>query len=383
MESAVEKSFEDLIDVLSDIFGSGGDPDFLKSEIVAVGGTAASSPELAALLDAGFDILAENRLSTIGVSIVRLSLPLGLGAEEALQTARRLAPSVTFDHNHLYRSNGDACAPGACWGQDLIGLSDLPATACRRGAPIAIIDTPVAASLPALADANIVTRSFLPPNVRAASANHGTAVAALLVGRPSPGVAPLAPGAKLLAAEAFRDLDGDAEADAVAIVRGIDWALSQGARVIAMSIEGSPNSILAFGVQAAARRANLVASAGNAGPGGDPAFPAAYPDVMAVAAVDQRLRPYRNGTRGSYVEIAAPGVGITSVGLGGGNRNWTGSSFAVPYVAAALLRARAETQGDPNKARELITRSARDLGAPGRDDIYGHGLVQSPSQRCW
>ena len=153
--------------------------------------------------------------------------------------------------------------------------------------------------------------------------------------------------------------------------------------MIAMSIEGSPNSILAFGVQAAARRANLVASAGNAGPGGDPAVPAAYPHVMAVAAVDQRLRPYRNGTRGSYVEIAAPGVGITSVGLGGGNRNWTGSSFAVPYVAAALLRARAETQGDPNKARELITRSARDLGAPGRDDIYGHGLVQSPSQRCW
>ena len=193
----------------------------------------------------------------------------------------------------------------------------------------------------------------------------------------------MAPGAHLLAAGAFRNRKGKSEADAVAILRSIDWAVSQRARVIAMSMEGAPNSALAFAVQAGSQRANLVAAAGNGGPRGDPAFPAAYPEVMAVAAVDERLRPYRKGTRGSYVEIAAPGVGILSAGPNGTSKSWTGSSFAVPFVAAALLRARAETRGDPITARAMLARTAQDLGAPGRDDIYGHGLLQTPGSRCW
>ncbi|MEM9735896.1 MAG: S8 family serine peptidase, partial [Pseudomonadota bacterium] len=103
----------------------------------------------------------------------------------------------------------------------------------------------------------------------------------------------------------------------------------------------------------------------------------------AVAAVDARLRPYRRGTRGEYVEVAAPGVDIVSAGTGGGRQAWTGTSFAVPFAAAALLRARAITRGDAEAARRLLREEARDLGAPGLDEIYGFGLVQSPGDRCW
>ncbi|MEL7173696.1 MAG: S8 family serine peptidase, partial [Pseudomonadota bacterium] len=125
-----------------------------------------------------------------------------------------------------------------------------------------------------------------------------------------------------------------------------------------------------------------VAAAGNGGPRSAPAFPAAYPEVLAVAAVDRRLRPYRKGNRGSYIDLAAPGVDVLSAG-GSATRTWSGTSFAVPYVAAALLRARALTKGDAAAAKRLLKEGARDLGAPGRDEVFGHGLVQSPGDRCW
>ncbi|MEM9782077.1 MAG: S8 family serine peptidase [Pseudomonadota bacterium] len=246
-----------------------------------------------------------------------------------------------------------------------------------------MIDTGIDQSHPTLRDAAITARSFLPDGAEAEENGHGTAIAAMLVGERAPGAAPLAPGAQLLAAGVFR-AEGDAlRADAFAVVRGLDWAIGAGARVIAMSIEGADNAVLARAVRASAARANLVAAGGNRGPDGAAAYPAAYPQVIAVSAVDARLRPYRAGNRGSYLEIAAPGVGVVSAGGAAGRQAWSGSSFAVPYVAAALLRARAETAGDPIAARRLLAEQTRDLGPPGRDPIFGYGLLQTSLTRCW
>ena len=125
-----------------------------------------------------------------------------------------------------------------------------------------------------------------------------------------------------------------------------------------------------------------MAAAGNGGPNAAPAYPAAYPGVIAVAAVDARQRPYRRGTRGAFIDVSAPGVNVTSADAKGGATEWTGTSFSVPFVMAALLRAKAETGGDRAAALALLDRTARDLGAPGRDEVYGVGLVQSPGDRC-
>jgi subtilisin family serine protease len=204
----------------------------------------------------------------------------------------------------------------------------------------------------------------------------------MLVGHVEPGVMPLAPGARLLVAETVAQFGDAMRADAASVLRGINWALSNGARVIAMSIEGSANRVLAFGLRAAARETILVAAAGNGGPKASPAYPAAYPEVIAVAAVDTDLRPYRMGTRGDFVELTAPGVGIVSAGPEGSTRSWSGSSFAVPYVAAAFLRANAATRSQRAAARKLLVAGAQDLGAPGRDEVYGYGLVQNPWPEC-
>jgi subtilisin family serine protease len=234
---------------------------------------------------------------------------------------------------------------------------------------------------PALRGANVRQRSFLPDGLRPAPRDHGTAIAALLVGRV--GAGPLAPGAGLLAAEAFGMRDGEPWADAVSILRSLDWAIAGGARVVGLSLAGADNAALAFGVRAASRRANLLAAAGNDGPRARPAYPAAYPEVMAVSAVDKRKRAWRGANRGGYVEIAAPGVDVVSAAPGGGATEWTGTSFAVPYAMAAMLSARAETRGNAAAARRLLTSRAEDLGPRGRDDAHGFGLARAPDPRCW
>ncbi|MEM6679258.1 MAG: S8 family serine peptidase [Pseudomonadota bacterium] len=245
-----------------------------------------------------------------------------------------------------------------------------------------MIDTAIDTGHPALRNAPIKRRSFIPPNAAPGSTDHGTAIATILVGDLGPDAPPLAPGAQLLAAEAVYVVDGKALADTIALIRGLDWALSNRARVVSLSLAGSDNRVLGNVIRALEGRINIVAAGGNAGPRSDPVYPAAYPGVLAVAAVDRRLRPYRQGNRGDYIDLAAPGVEVVSAG-GEATRAWSGTSFAVPFVAAALLRARAITQGDAEAAKRLLLEGARDLGAPGRDEVFGYGLVQSPGDRCW
>ena len=156
-----------------------------------------------------------------------------------------------------------------------------------------------------------------------------------------------------------------------------------GVQTCALPISGPENAILALGVRAAARRSNVFAAAGNLGPSAPPVHPAAHPEVAAVAAVDRRRRAWPGGNRGDYVEFAAPGVDVLSAAEGGRVEAWTGSSFAVPFAVAAALRARAETGGDPGAARRLMAARALDLGAPGRDPMFGHGLVRLDGRRCW
>jgi subtilisin family serine protease len=86
--------------------------------------------------------------------------------------------------------------------------------------------------------------------------------------------------------------------------------------------------------------------------------------------------------RGTYVTVAAPGVRIWTPGADGEGRFNNGTSFATPYVTAisAQLLAR-QPRTPPRKLTELLAASARDLGAPGKDPVFGWGLVQSQG-RC-
>ena len=177
-------------------------------------------------------------------------------------------------------------------------------------------------------------------------------------------------------------LDATGSGSDVDVAAGIVWAADHGARIVNLSLGGSePSTVLADGVAYARGKGVLiVAAAGN--DGGTVGVPARLAGVLAVGAVDSASvrAPFSAG--GRALDLVAPGVGIlqqTLDGVGGyADRSWSGTSMASPHVAGvaalALAAGRATTATGVTR---LLTRTALDLGVPGRDSAYGAGLVRA------
>jgi minor extracellular protease Epr len=341
------------------------DDRFRPGEILAVDLSAESRGRLVRL---GFEVREQRRLANLGVTVTRLSPPADRTLLEALELARRSDPATLFDLNHLYR--GLSCE--GCWASAAAVLQHEPGR-CRARVRLGLLDTPVDRAHPTLARAHLRARSFVPPGTAPAPPDHGTAVASILVGAPPLG---LLPQAELFAAEIFTLGPGGPEADALALSTGLDWLLQNRVGVVNASLAGPANRLVELAVFLAGRRgAVLVAAAGNGGPAAPPAYPAAYEGVVAVTAVDRELAPWRRANRGSYVAFAGPGVDVPVAATGGGVRPASGTSFAAPFVAAALAAAAGER--DPRAVVAVLAGKAKDPGPPGRDPIFGYGLVQS------
>ena len=209
---------------------------------------------------------------------------------------------------------------------------------------------------------------------------HGTAVAALLVGRSDGRTPGLLPNAQLIAVDAFRDAGraGDL-AEAYDLIRALDLLAKRDVSVINLSLAGPGNLLLERTVTLLTDRGvTLVAAVGNDGPRAEPLYPAAYAPVVAVTAIDRSKRPYRRAVRGDHVDLAAPGVSVWTAASVKGARAKSGTSFAAPFVAAAaaILKA-ANPQMPSSEIAEMLARSAEDLGEPGKDPIFGWGLLNA------
>jgi len=210
--------------------------------------------------------------------------------------------------------------------------------------------------------------------------DHGTAVAALLVGRSGSSTPGLLPSAKVLAVDAFYRDGGTADrTDVTSLVMALEALAERNVRVVNMSLSGPPNEVLKSAIAAAqAKGMIIVAAAGNNGAGAEPAYPAAYPGVIAVTAVDRNLSVYNRTAHGDYVDLAAPGVDLWVAAPGGGGTMRSGTSYAVPFIsaAAAILRAFYETL-DGASLEATLEKATLDLGKPGRDPTFGYGLIQT------
>jgi len=372
----------DPFTLIESLFGDDDDDDvgsFIEDEIVGIG---LDPLDIAALELVGFRLSEEHQLGTLGLTVSRIAVPQGLDTSAALALARATRPAGSFDFNHLYQNTAADCASERCWSGHLVRFEWVALASCTEGQAIAMIDTAVDARHPVLRGADLTQRGFRPAGSEAVSPGHGTAIAAILVSQAETEVPALIPRARLFAADVFYRLGGAVRTDALTLLQAIDWAVESQARVIALSLSGEANDALQRGIREASRRAALVAAAGNGGPEAGPAYPAAYPEVMAVTAVDARKRHYRYANRGGYLDLAAPGVDVWSVDADGGYTTWSGTSFAVPFAAAALLHTGALNGGDPLRARRELTEAAEDLGALGRDDVFGWGLLQAPRKAC-
>ena len=162
------------------------------------------------------------------------------------------------------------------------------------------------------------------------------------------------------------------------LVRALNWLVEQKVIVINMSLAGPDNKILALAIQKTIQSGiAITAAAGNEGPAAPPAYPAAYPDVIAVTAVDNAQKIYRWANRGAYIDFAAIGVGVLTARSTGGLGKETGTSMAAPKVTAAVACIANGTQQPLPAMLEALKQHVIDLGAPGRDPVFGDGLLNS------
>ncbi len=276
------------------------------------------------------------------------------------------------DINHYYTAGSPGIVePGAEIGpRAAINFpDDIDAMELRVG----MIDSRVDTTHPAFRNSRIESRSFTPKGADL-PAFHGTAIASILMGNDAE-FRGLAPRAQLYAAAVFETDDRHGEiASTVSLVRALDWLVSTGVDVINLSLAGPPNRLLETALKRAADRdVTVLAAAGNGGPIAAPMYPAAYNSVVAVTAVDRSGKAYRLANRGDYLDLAAPGVGVLHARVGGGYTASSGTSFAVPFAVTAAARLK-QIRPDQNVI-QFLRAAAKDLGPPGRDEIYGYGLL--------
>ncbi|WP_134496646.1 S8 family serine peptidase [Microvirga pakistanensis] len=339
-----------------------------------------SEQDLAKLAATGLRVTSQTR-GVVAPQVFRLSVPPGMSLADARSAVQRMSRTASADLDTYYYTDEGApgCTDPGCEASVLVGWTPPAADACGAQPLIGLIDTGIDLEHDALKGQSIeLLNSSQAPGGRS-SLDHGTAIAALLVGRPGSATPGLVPQARIIAVDAFSQDDGmAARADVISLVNALELLADRGVTVVNLSLSGPPNEVLQRAIEAArAKSIILVAAAGNNGAGAEPSYPAAYPGVIAVTAVDREFNIYRRATRGSYVAMAAPGVDIQVAQSRGGSAPKSGTSYAVPFVAAAMAMMRAANPGIEVQAlQRRLQDSTQDLGEPGRDITFGYGLVQ-------
>nr|WP_235782769.1 S8 family serine peptidase [Bradyrhizobium murdochi] len=236
---------------------------------------------------------------------------------------------------------------------------------------IAVIDSGIDAKHPELA--NSVADSFDALGSKEGPHVHGTGIAGAIVAHAK--LLGSAPEARLIAIRAFGAGSKGAESTSYVILRGLDYAAEHGAQIVNMSFAGPKDPLIERGIAATAARGILmVAAAGNAGAKSPPLYPAANPNVIAVSGTDAQERPFAASNRGNHIAVAAPGADIFLPAPDEKYQITSGTSFSAAYISgvAALMMERNPSL-KPGDVRAILTRTARDLGTPGRDDQFGAG----------
>jgi hypothetical protein len=324
-----------------------GEP-VLRGEFLAIAPDAAA---LQAIEAAGFEVMPDAAaLDGLGLELRRVRDTRRRPAARAMRALRDAAPAVEFEYQHVFLTSSTSGAAATT-------ASVAPGTTAPT-LRIGLVDSGVDASRPEFARLRVQTHGC---NGRAVPHAHGTAVAARLAG-----------GAQghLYAADLWC---GDPAGRAtLGLVEALAWMARERVPVVNVSLVGPHNAALARAVSALQARGHVVVAAvGNDGPAAPPLYPAAYPGVVGVGAVDARLRVLPESGSGPHVDFVAPGV------VPGRGRPTRGTSFAAPIVArAAALRLAEPDAAAAERIRQALSMDARDLGAPGRDPRYGDGLIE-------
>jgi type VII secretion-associated serine protease mycosin len=284
----------------------------------------------------------------------------------------------------------------ADWALSALHAESAWRTAQGAGVTVAVLDTGVDATHPDLTGQVLKGKDMIGFGAGPGDrywAKHGTGMAAIIAGHghgpgDDSGVMGIAPKARILPVRVILE-DKDPKRTKArtdkgnALPDGIRWAVDHGADVINLSLGDDSATAAPVAAEDEAIRYALgkgvvvVASAGNGGQDADrSSYPAAYPGVIAVAAVDRNGRHAAFSTRRWYASVSAPGVDVVIADPDRTYYEGWGTSAASAYVsgAAALIRS-ADPGLSPAQIKQVLERTTRDRPPGGRSDELGTGLI--------
>lgn len=256
---------------------------------------------------------------------------------------------------------------------------DLVTASQRASKIIAIVDTGVSLTHEDLQGSILAGYDFVNGDSSPNDDNgHGTHVAgiAAAIGNNAKGVAGVASGAKILPVKV---LDSEGSGYTTDIVNGMRYAADNGAKVLNLSLGANTSCSRTY--QDAinyvrSKGAVVVVASGNSNTA--VASPANCTGTVSVGSVNSSLVRSSFSNYGSVLDVVAPGESIASTYPNNQYANMSGTSMASPHVAgvAALILA-ANSSLTPDQVETILKQTATDLGAAGRDNYYGSGLVNA------
>lgn len=330
--------------------------------------------------------LVNQTLGNLGLGIA----VIGFASDEqtalalpALQANRLI---IASRHAIAYPMQSTDPVPGKQYAHDLLKAPAKDGIKLPSIITLGIIDTEVT-NAAGLNLANFKAKRIFTDADKPAAPDHGNAVAAIMAGTGN-GFEGLAQGTTMRAAGVMREVaPGINATNTLLVAQALDWMAGEKVQVVNLSLGSAGDAVLAAVVgKSLATGMLLVAAAGNGGPSAAPSYPAAYPGVIAVTAVDANKRLYARANRGNYIAIAAPGVDVwvpvsTGMNAGSGSKGKyvSGTSFAAPFVAAAVAQSltnQANGQSllkSPTQIQKLCSKAVN-LGSA--TDEFGCGLLQ-------
>jgi membrane-anchored mycosin MYCP len=270
---------------------------------------------------------------------------------------------------------------GVPWAQSQLRPAAVWGLTTGAGQTVAVLDDGVSAQAPALAGAvlpGLVIGSKHPADTDCTG--HGTFVAGLIAARPSgTGFTGLAPGATILPVNV---VSSNGLVTSAAAAAGIRYAVASGATIIDYAAPSAPRPSAALRAaveQALDSDVVVIAWVGSSASGetNRATFPADYPGVIAVSAVDSAGTPLAAGSPDVPVDLAAPGYEITSIGpIGPGELSGGGPAIATAFVTGTAALVRSYYPG--LSAAQVVSRMEATASAPGiqiPDAAVGYGTI--------